>query len=63
VQLIMAVRVEPGRIGTRAKLQHTAALWMPLGRCTLGRKSTQGGTDQRRTGRGEEGSAAQCCGL
>src|SRR3989442_10500811 len=59
----MAVRVEAGRIDARAKVQHAPPLRMPLCRCTLGREPTQGNTNQRRAGRGEEGSAAQDSGL
>src|SRR5262249_51335962 len=59
VQLIMAVRVEASGIDARAKLQHTAPLWMPLRRFTLEDESAaKGSADQRSTGRGEEGSPA-----
>jgi hypothetical protein len=54
VQLIMAVRVEARRIATRAKLQHTAPLQMPLRRCTLEGESTQGNSGQGRAGRGRK---------
>lgn len=40
MQLIMAVRVEAGRIDARAKQQDAAPFRIPLRRLTLGRKAT-----------------------
>src|SRR5262245_29085282 len=57
--LIMTVRVKATRVVTHAKVQHTAALRMPLCCCPMGRETAQGGPDQGGTGRGEERSAAE----
>jgi len=57
--LIMTVRVKATRIVTHAKVQHTAALRMPLRCCPMGREAAQGGPNQGGTGRGEERSPAE----
>jgi len=55
----MTVRVKATRIVTHAKVQHTAALRMPLRCCPMRREAAQDSPDQGGTGRGEERSPAE----